>query len=179
MEKANSLADVARARNLAPPKTLSLRQFAYRKQAPLGAIACTVINLVIVLVNLRRLDAVYVMPPPAGFGPSLFGSLFPMAIMSSMMTTVMGVRVTVAKRVAGEVTPPLAPGVAWLKPALATAVERGFAVFGLISAIGLFIHYTAPQVTISVPAAVAVVVLLAAIVGYVETIAAALKTRAF
>ena len=101
-----------------PNKTCSLEQFAYRKQAPGDAIKNTVINVVMVLVSLWGLGSVDVVPqpPPTGsFRHSLFGSLFPMAIMMTMITTINGVRVTVKKRIAGEVTPSLNPGVRWFK----------------------------------------------------------------
>ena len=160
-------------------KTYALEQFAYRKQAPVDAIRSIVISVVMVLVSLRRLESVYVMPPPTGFGQSLFGSLFPMTIMSTMMTTIMGVRATVKKRIAGEVTPPLDPGVRWLKSAFATAVVQAFAALGVISTFGLLTHYNWPLATISVQRAAVVVAVVAAVLGYVESVAAALKTRDF
>lgn len=163
-----------------PNKTYSLEQFAYRKQAPVDAIKNTVINVVIVLVSLWGLGSVDVVPqpPPTGsFKHSLFGSLFPMAIMMTMITTIMGVRVTVKKRIAGEVTPSLNPGVRWFKSTLATAILRTFAAFGLISMFGLIVHYEWPQATISVKLAAVVVAALAAMLAYVESVAAVLKTR--
>jgi hypothetical protein len=162
-----------------PTKPYSLEQFAYRKQAPMDAITSIVINVVIVVVSLWRLDSVYVMPPPTGFGHSLFGSLFPMAIMSTIMTTVMGVRVTVNKRIAGEVVPPLDSNVRWFKPAFATAVIRAFAALGVISTFGLLTHYNWPLATISVQLAAVVVAGVAAVLGYVESVAAVLQTRDF
>lgn len=166
-------------RKLVPTKTYSLEQFAYRQQALVGAIVSTVVSVVIVLVSLRRLDSVHIMPPPTGSGHSLFGSLFPMAVMSTLMTTIMGVRGTVAKRIAGAVTPPLAPGVRWFKPAFATAVVHAFAALGVISTFGLITHYNWPLATISVSRAAGVVAIVAAVLGYVQAVAAALKTRDF
>jgi hypothetical protein len=162
-----------------PNEKYSLEQFAYRKQAPLDAIVNIVINVLIVVVSLRGLGSVYVMPPPLGVGHSLFGSLFPMVMMMTMITTIMGVRVTVKKRIAGEVTPPLDPNVRWFKSAVATAILRAFAAFGFISTLGLIAHYGWPQSTISVQGAVFVVAVVAAVFGYIESVAAALKTRDF
>jgi hypothetical protein len=160
-----------------PTKTEALEQFAYRKLAPVSAIKSTVISVVMVLLALRRLDSVYVMPPPTGYGQSLFGSLFPMTVMLTMMTTVMGIREIVKKRIAGEVTPPLAPGVRWLKPAVARAVLQAFAALGVVSTLGLMTHYSWPLATISVRQALLVVAIAAAVLGYVQAVAAALKTR--
>jgi hypothetical protein len=165
---------------LVPNKTYSLEQFAYRKQAPVDAITNIVINVVILLVGLWGLDFVDVVPqpPPTGsFTHSLFGSLFPMAIMTTMITTIMGVRVTVKKRIAGEVTPSLNPDVRWFKATLGTAILRAFAAFGLVSMFGLIVHYESPQATISVRLAAVVVAGLAAMLAYVESVAAVLKTR--
>jgi hypothetical protein len=163
-----------------PDKPYSLEQFAYRKQGPVDAVKNIVINVAIVLVSSWGLGSVDVVPqpPPAGsFRHSLFGSLFPMAVMMTMMTTLMGVRITVKKRIAGEVIPRLDPGVRWFKSALAAAILRSFAAFGLISMFGLITHYQWPQATISVPVAVVVVAVVAAVLAYIESVAAALKTR--
>ena len=158
----------------------SLEQFAYRKQAPVDAVVNIVINVVIVLLSTWGLASVYVVPPPpptGSFTQSLFGSLFPMAIIATMMTTLMGVRGTVNKRIAGDVTPPLPPGVGWFKTALAAAIFRSLAVFGLFSMFGLITHYAAPQAMVSVPVAAIVVAVVAAVLGYAESVAAVLKTR--
>lgn len=161
-------------------KRYSLEQFAYRKQAPVDAIINTVINVIIVLVSLWGLGSVHVVPqpPPVGsFSLSLFGSLFPMAIIMTLMVTIMGVKIAVKKRIAGEVTPPLDPGVRWFKPALATGVLHALAAFGFISMFGLIIHYLWPLATISVPLATVVVAVVAAILAYIESVAAVLRTR--
>jgi len=163
-----------------PGKKYSLEEFAYRKQAPADVVVNVLINVVIVLVSLWGLGTVDVVPqpPPRGtFGHSLFGSLFPMAIIMTMITTVMGVKATVKKRITGEVTPPLDPHVRWFKPALSTAVLRSFAAFGLISMFGLIIHYAWPLATISVKLAAIVVATVAAVLAYIESVAAVLRTR--
>jgi hypothetical protein len=167
-------------RKLVPDNQYSLERFAYGKQAPVDAVKSAAISIVIVLVSSRGLGFVDVVPqpPPIGhFNHSLFGSLFPMAIMMTLMTTLMGVKVTVKKRIAGTVVPPLDPGVRWFKPALAAAILRAFAAFGLISVFGLITHYQWPQATVSVPVAVLVVAVVAAGLGYAESVAAVLKTR--
>ena len=123
---------------------------------------------------------VYVVPqpPPVGsFGQSLFGSLFHMAIIMTMITTIVGVRTTVKKRIAGEVLPPLDPGVRWLKPAVGAAIFRTFAAFGLVSMFGLIIHGVWPLATMSVRLAPVVVAVVAAVAAYIESVAAVLKTR--
>lgn len=163
-----------------PTKPYSLEQFAYRRQAPLDAIKSTLLSLTIVLVSLWGLGSVDVVPqpPPIGrFRHSLFGSLFPMAIMMTMMTTIMGVRVAVRKRVAGEVTPPLTPGIQWFRFAFPVAIVRMFAAFGLVSMFGLIIHYEWPRARISVQLAAVVVAAVAAVLAYIESVAAVLKTR--
>jgi hypothetical protein len=158
----------------------SLEQFAYRIQAPMDAIINTVINVIIVLVSLWGMGSVHVVPPPppvGSFSHSLFGSLFPMAIIMTLMVTIMGVRITVKRRIAGEVTPPLDPDVRWFKPALATGILHALAAFGLISMFGLIIHYKWPLATISVPLAAVIVAAVAATLAYVESVAAVLRTR--
>jgi hypothetical protein len=167
-------------RSLVPGQPYSLEQFAYRKQAPVDVVVNIVINVVIVLASTWGLSAVHVVPqpPPAGaFTQSLFGSLFPMAIIMTMITTVAGVGGTVKKRIAGTVTPPLPAGVRWFKPALAAAIFRSFAAFGLISMFGLIIHGVWPLAIISVPQAALIVAGVAAALAYVESVAAVLKTR--
>jgi hypothetical protein len=163
-----------------PNKPYPLEQFAYRKQAPLDAIINTVINVIIVLVSLWGLGTVHVVPPPppaGSFSHSLFGSLFPMAVIMTLMTTIMGVRITVKRRIAGEVTPPLDPAVRWFRPALATGVLHALAAFGLISVFGLIIHYKWPLAMISVPLAAVVVAAVAAVLAYIGSVAAVLATR--
>jgi len=163
-----------------PDAKYSLEQFAYRKQAPVDAIKNIAINVLIMSVGLWGLGSVDVVPqpPPIGhFRHSLFGSLFPMAIMMTMMTTIMGVRTAVKNRIAGTVIPPLAPTVRWFKFAVETAVLRAFAAFGLISMFGLIIHYKWPLATISVRLAAVVVAVVAAVLGYIESVAAVLRTR--
>jgi len=162
-----------------PTKQYSLERFAYQKQAPVDAIVNIVINVVIVLLTLRNLNSVYVMPPPAGDGPSLFGSLFPVAVMTTMITTIMGVRGTVSKRIAGEVVPPLAPGVKWFRPAFSAGLLRAFAALGVISTFGLITHNNWPQATISVQSAVITVGVVSAVLAYIESVAAAFTTRRF
>jgi len=166
--------------NLVPENQYSLERFAYRKQAPVDALKSAAISIAIVLVSSRGLSVVDVVPPPppiGHFSHSLFGSLFPMSIMMTLMTTLMGVRGTVKKRIAGTVVPPLDPAVRWFKPALAAAILRAFAAFGLISMFGLITHYKWPQAAVSVPVAAVVVAVVAAALGYAESVAAVLKTR--
>ena len=160
-------------------KQISLERYAYQKQAPIDTIVNIVINVVIVLVILRQLDSVYIMPPPAGDGPSLFGSLFPAAVMTTMITTILGVRNTVSKRIAGEVVPPLAPGVRWFRPAFGAGLLRAFAALGVISTFGLITHNNWPQATISVQGAVITVGVISGVLAYIESVAAAFTTRAF
>lgn len=162
-----------------PTKPYSLERFAYQKQAPVDTVVNIVINVVIVLVTLRKLDSVYVMPPPTGEGQSLFGSLFPVAVMTTMITTIMGVRNTVSKRIAGEVVPPLKAGVQWFRPAFGAGLLRAFAALGVISTFGLITHSNWPQVTISVQSAVITVGVIAGVLAYIESVAAAFKTREF
>ena len=158
----------------------SLEQFAYRKQAPTGAIMSTLVSVVVAVVSLRNASSVYIALPPAGIsGQSLFGSLLPMAIMLTLMTTIMGVLVTVKKRIAGEVVPALDPNVRWFKFALATAVPRAFTAFGVVSMFGLIVHSGWPLATVSVQLALFVVGVVAAGLGYIQSAAASLKTRDF
>jgi hypothetical protein len=171
--------DLSHGKKLVPTRRYSLERFAYQKQAPVDTIVNIVINVVIMLVVVRGLDSVYVMPPPTGEGTSLFGSLFPVAVMTTMITTIMGVRNTVSKRVAGEVDPPLAPGVRWFRPAFAAGLLRSFAALGVISTFGLITHSNWPQATISVQSAVITVGVIAAVLAYIESVAAAFKTRDF
>jgi hypothetical protein len=163
-----------------PNEPVSLEQFAYRKQAPVDVVINVIINVAIAMKSLWGLGSIAVVPqpPPTGsFSQSLFGSLFPMAIIMTMFTTMLGVRTTVQKRIKGEVRPGLDPNVRWFKPALATAVLRSFAAFGLISLFGLITHYTAPLATVSVQMAWVIVGVLAAVLAYIESVAAVLKTR--
>ena len=161
-------------------KQHSLETFAYRKQAPVDAVINSVLNTVITLVGLWGMDSVHVVPPPPPVGSftlSLFGSLFPMAIIMTLVVTIMGVRTTVKKRIGGEVTPQLDPKVRWFKTALATGIFRALAAFGFFSIFALIIHYKWPLATISVPLAVAIVAMVAATLAYVGSVAAVLRTR--
>jgi hypothetical protein len=163
-----------------PDKKYSLEQFAYRKQAPADVITNIVINSVVAVVGLWGLGTVDVVPQPPPYGSfkqSLFGTLFPMVIILTMITTIMGIRVTVKKRIAGQVAPPLEPSVRWFKFALQTALLRAFAAFGFISMFGLIIHYAWPTATISVPLATVVVAAVAAVLAYIQSAAAVLRTR--
>ena len=164
-----------------PKKQYSLEQFAYRRQAPMDAIMNTAFNVVLVVASLWGLDSVNVVPPPpreGSFSHSLFGTLLPMAIVMTMVITIVGVRVTVKKRIAGDVHPPLEPGVRWFRHAFTAAIFRAFAAFGLVSMFGLIIHYAWPLATMSVPLAAVVVGVVAAVLAYVESVGAVLKTRA-
>ena len=163
-----------------PGQTYSLEQFAYRKQAPVDVVINIVINVVIVLLSTWGLSAVYVVPqpPPVGsFTHSLFGSLFPMAIIMTMITTVAGVGGTVKKRIAGTVSPPLPPGVQWFKPALGAAIFRSFAAFGLVSMFGLIVHGVWPLAMVSLRQPALILAGVAAVLPYIESVAAVLKTR--
>jgi len=158
----------------------SLEAFAYKKQAPVDALINAVLNTAITLGGLKGLDVVHVVPqpPPTGsFSHSLFGSLFPMAIIMTFVVTLVGVRMTVKKRVAGEVVPGLPAGVTWFKGAVGTAALRAFAAFGVISMFGLVVHYQWPAATVSVTAAAVIVAMVAAVLAYIESVGAVLGTR--
>ena len=163
-----------------PKVSWSLEAFAYKKLAPVDALINAVLNTAITLGGLRGLDTVPVVPPPppiGSFSHSLFGSLFPMAIIMTFVVTVVGVRMTVKKRIAGEVEPGLPIGVPWLKETLGTAVLRALAAFGLFSICGLIIHYNWPLARVSVVEAAVIVAVVAAVLAYIESVAAVLKTR--
>jgi hypothetical protein len=163
-----------------PENQYSLETFAYRKQAPVDALINAALNTVIALLGLWGMESVHVVPPPppvGSFTHSLFGSLFPMAIIMTLVVTIVGVRTAVKKRIGGEVTPRLHPKVRWFKSALATGILHALAAFGFFSIFALFIHYEWPLATISVPLAAVIVAVVAATLAYIESVAAVLKTQ--
>ena len=156
---------------------ISIREFAFKKQAPTDAVVNAALNGAVTYVLLAGYADVPILSQPGGdFSHSLMGTLVAPAIMIAFVISLLTTRATIIKRIKGEVTPALDAGVSWSKHAwkwgLSRAVLNLFVVYGL----GAMILQVSPDLRISRITAAVIVAVMAAVLAYIESASAVLRT---
>ena len=96
--------------------SLTIREFAFKKQAPVDGLVNGVLNGVITYFLLAGLTDIPVISHPGSvFSKSLLGTLVMPAIIIAFAISLLTSRTAVKKRIKGEVTPSLDAGEPWLK----------------------------------------------------------------
>ncbi len=160
-----------------PASQLSLRAFA-AKRAASGAVTAGLVNALVVYLSLGDLQQVPIFALVAEhWKQSLIGALVPRAVLISLLVTLMTVWATVKSRVAGEVHPPIDPGVTWFKPTLKIGLIRSVFAFFAVVVIALVLRALLPTYT-TVPSTwvMVLVALFAAGIAYLMSYTAVLKT---
>ena len=157
--------------------SLTTREFAFKKQAPVDGLMNAVLNGVIAYFLLAGVaDVPVISPPGSGFSHSLLGTLVIPAIIIAFVISLLTSRIAVKKRIKGEITPPLDAGVPWVKGALkwglARAVLNVFIVYGL----GGMLVQISPDMRVSRVAAAMIVFVVAGVLAYIESASAVLRT---
>lgn len=155
---------------------ISLRQFA-EKRAATGAVTAGIANAVVVYLSLSGLSEVPIFALVAEhWKQSLVGALVPRAVLISLLVTIMTVWATVRSRAAGNVHPPIEPGVPWFGSTLKISLTRS--VYGLLLVLGiaLILRALLPAYT-SVPSTwvVVLVALFAAGIAYLMSYTAVMR----
>ena len=156
---------------------VSLKQFA-SKRATTGAVVAGLVNALVVYLSLSGLPEVPIFALVAEhWKQSLIGALIPRAALISLLVTFMTVWATVRSRAAGEVEPPVDPGVPWMGRTLKVGLTRSVYGFLLVVAIALLLRVLLPTYT-AVPSTwvVVLVALFAAGIAYLMSYTAVLKT---
>jgi hypothetical protein len=156
---------------------IPIREFAFRKQAPIDAVVNAALDGTVTYVLLSDYADIPILSQPGGdFTHSLMGSLVAPAIIIAFVISLLTSRTTIKKRIKGEVTPPLDPGVSWSKRAwqwgLSRAVLNVFVVYGL----GGLILQVSPDLRVSRAAAATIVFFMAGVLAYVESASGVLRT---
>lgn len=156
---------------------ITIKEFAFRKQAPTDAAVNAALNGVVTYFLLSGYTDVPIMSEPGGdFSHSLMGTLIVPAIIIAFVISMLTTRATINKRIKGEVIPPLDPGVSWSKRAwqwgLSRAVLNVFVVYGL----GGMILQVSPDLRVSRMAAAIIVAIMAGVIAYIESASAVLRT---
>jgi hypothetical protein len=156
----------------------NIKDFAYKKQAPTDAAVNGVLNGFMTWFLLSGFTSVPVLSTPGGdFSHSLLGTLVMPAVVLAFIISMVTSKMTINKRIKGEVTPSLTKGVKWagraFKHGIGRAILNVFIVYGL----GGIILQFAPDILISRLAASIIVFLMAGILAYIESASAVLRTR--
>jgi hypothetical protein len=156
---------------------VSLKQFA-SKRAATGAVVAGLVNALVVYLSLSGLSEVPIFALVAEhWKQSLIGALVPRAVLISLLVTVVTVWATVRSRAAGNVDPPLDPGVPWLGRTLKVGLTRSVYGFLLVLAIALVLRVLLPTYT-AIPSrwVIVLVALFAAGIAYLMSYTVVLKT---
>lgn len=147
---------------------VTLKQFA-SKRAATGAVVAGLINAAVVWLSLSGIPEVPIFALVAEhWKQSLIGALIPRAVQISLLATFMTVWATVRSRTAGDVDPPLTPGVPWAGPTLKVGLTRSVYGFLLVLAIAALLRVLLPTYT-AAPATwvIVLVALFAAGIAYI------------
>jgi hypothetical protein len=156
---------------------VSLKQFASRRAAT-GAVLAGLVNALVVYLALSGTRKVPIFALVAEhWKQSLIGALIPRAVLISLLVTFMTVWATVRSRVAGDVDPPLDPGVPWVGRTLKVGLTRSVYAFLVVLAIALLLRALLPTYT-AIPSTwvTALVALFAAGIAYLMSYTVVLKT---
>lgn len=156
---------------------MNIKVFAYRKQAPIDAAVNGILNGVITYFVLSGFTAVPVFSAPGGdFFHSLLGTLVMPAIVIAFAISMLTSKITVTKRIKGEVTPPLNEGVSWAKKAFKRGIARAVLNIFIVYGLGGMILNISPDIQIPRLTAAIIVALIAATLAYIESASAVLRT---
>lgn len=156
---------------------MNIKDFAYKKQAPIDSATNAVINGVVTWFMLSGVSTVAIISGPGdSFSLSLMGSLAMPAVMIAFIISLLTTRATVKKRISGELTPELEAGVSWIPSALKWGFIRAIINIIIIYGIGGIITQFNPDLQISRIWAAILVAMIAAIIAYIESVYAVLRT---
>ena len=155
-----------------------LRDFALKKQGPTDGIVNAVLNVIIPYLLIGSVASVPIVAPPGShFSKSVLGSLVGPAILIAFAISLLTTKITIGKRIKGELPPPLQPGVSWIKRVLGwglfRAVTNLLVVFGVAGIITQF--YAGAEVS-RITAAL-IVGGIAGVIAYVQSSFAVMRTR--
>lgn len=157
--------------------SINIKDFAYKKQAPVDAAVNGVMNGVTTWFLLSGYTTVPILSAPGGdFSHSLLGTLVMPAIIIAFIISMMTSKTTIKKRINGDITPTLNKDVKWagraFKQGIFRAVLNVFIVYGLG---GLLLQFL-PNIQIPRLGAAIIVFFMAGIIAYIESASAVLRT---
>jgi hypothetical protein len=157
--------------------SLTIREFAFKKQAPVDGLVNAVLNGVITYFLLSGLADIPVISHPGSvFSKSLLGTLVMPAIVIAFVISLLTSRTAVKKRIKGEITPPLDAGVPWVKHALKWGIARAVLNVFIVYGLGGMLIQISPDMRVSRLAAAIIVFVMAFVLAYIESVAAVLRT---
>lgn len=156
---------------------MGLADFAFKKQGPLDAGVNGLLNIVIPWFLLGGVTSIPVISPPGSeFSKSLLGTLVAPAVIIAFAISILTTKITVGKRIKGEVIPPLRAGTPWLKRALWWGLFRSVINVLVVYGIGGIIIQFAPGAQVSRMGAALSVGIIAGLLAYIEAVTAVLRT---
>jgi len=160
------------------PSPRELRDFAFKKQAPSDGIVNAVLNLIVTYFMIGDVALVPVVAPPgSSFSKSVLGSLVVPAVLIAFAISLLTTKITISKRIKGEVVPQLQPGKSWIGWAfgwgLIRAVINLLVVYGIA---GIIIQFY-PGAEVSRITASVIVAGIAGVLAYIESASAVMRTR--
>jgi len=157
--------------------TLTIREFALKKQAPKDGLVNAVLNGVLTYFLLSGVaDIPVISPPGSGFSHSLLGTLVMPAIVIAFVISLITSKVAVKKRIKGEILPSLDAGVPWVKVALKWGIARAVLNVFIVYGLGGMLIQISPDMRVSRLAAAVIVFVMAGVIAYIESYFAILKT---
>ena len=156
---------------------LTIREFAFKKQAPVDGLVNAVLNGVITYFLLAGLtDIPVISHPGSAFSQSLLGTLVMPAIVIAFVISLLTSRTAVKKRIKGEITPPLDACVPWVKNALMWGIARAVLNVFIVYGLGGMLIQISPDMRVSRLTAAIIVFVMAFVLAYIESVAAVLRT---
>jgi hypothetical protein len=157
--------------------TRTIKEFAYKKQAPTDAVVNGILNGGLTFFLLSGYSTVPVLSAPGGeFTHSLLGSLVMPAIVIAFVISMMTSKTTIKKRIKGDVTPPLKEGVVWTRKAWKRGIRNAIINIFVVYGVGGMILQFSPDIQIPRLGAALIVFVVAAVIAYIESVSAILNT---
>lgn len=157
---------------------MNIEDFAYKKQGPTDAGVNAILNGVVTYFLLSGYITVAVISAPGGdFTHSLMGTLVAPAVIIAFVISLLTTKVTIKKRVKGEVTPALSDGATWVKGAWGKGLFRALINILVVYGIGGIIVQISPDLEVSRVTAAISVGAIAGIIAYIESVNAVLATN--
>lgn len=157
---------------------MSLKDFALKKQGPVDGIVNAVLNVIIPYLLLGGVASVPVVAPPGSqFSQSVLGSLVVPAIVIAFAISLIATKITINKRVKGEVLPALEPEKPWIKWALGWGLFRSVNNLLVVYGFAGIIEQFYPGAEMSRLSAALTIGAIAGVVAYAQSALTVARTR--
>lgn len=156
---------------------MTIQDFAYKKQGLTDGLVNGVLNGAVTYFMLKGVDHVAIISSPGGdITKSLMGSMLLPAVIIAFVISLLTTKVTIKKRLKGDVLPKLESTYSWVKGAWLMGSIRAIINVLVVYGIGGIFVQINPDFTLSTIGAAIAVFLMAGVIAYIESVSAIRRT---